>query len=115
MRSSLQSVFPAPSPFDSRSLVFVVQAHVGPTLLNYDPVELLPRTKPPASVRIAACPPWKIQGVSYSRQVASVAHLEIPVQQAEFEIVVKRRSGLCVWKVFLPMLLMVMVPWTVFE
>lgn len=101
-------------PFDTQSLAIVVQAYVSPTHLNDDPVDFAPQTYATGVSPETYLSAWEIERIGYSHQRRWISHIRTPVQQAQFDIIVKRRSGFYVWKVFLPMLLMVMVPWTVF-
>jgi hypothetical protein len=57
---------------------------------------------------------WEIDHLAYALRSAPIGDAGAVVPQARFEILVKRRSGFYVWKVFLPIFLMVLVPWSVF-
>ena len=57
---------------------------------------------------------WTFERITYRRGFERISVASTVLPQAWFAIVVKRRSGFYEWKVFLPLAMMVMVPWSVF-
>jgi len=60
----------------------------------------------------SALPEWNIESIQ--AHTKSVALKGTHIAEARFDITVARRFGFYVWKVFLPLLLMVLLSWTVF-
>jgi hypothetical protein len=57
---------------------------------------------------------WQFRSLTYELRRAPSQYGEQAVAEAKFEIAVDRRYGFYLWKVFLPLLLMVVVSWSVF-
>src|SRR5262249_3518560 len=101
-------------PFDSQSLYIVVQPTLSPSRPNHELVEFEAQNYAlgiNADTYLAA---WEIEGISYSRELVPISLTGLVVPQAQFKISVTRRSGFYIWQVFLPTLLMVTIPWSVF-
>ena len=100
-------------PFDTQVLQFEFQ----PFLSNASSIAFakgaLPLTgiSPDQHLELAS---WRIEGLQY--RLDQVAHQGIGQQSTEalFQIVIKRRSGFYIWKVFLPLLLITLIPAVVF-
>ncbi len=56
---------------------------------------------------------WELAGIRTEHDHVPVSRLG-PVPEAHFEILVKRKYAFYLWKIFLPLLLMVMLSWTVY-
>jgi len=56
---------------------------------------------------------WELVGIKVHSAPVLISKVE-PVPEARFEIVVKRRYAYYVWKIFLPLLLIVALSWTVY-
>jgi hypothetical protein len=56
---------------------------------------------------------WQLMGIKSQAGPVSTSKIE-PVSEARFEVVVKRRYAYYVWKIFLPLLLIVALSWTVY-
>lgn len=57
---------------------------------------------------------WNIKGLSQRTTSENIGGTSDRISQVAFTILVKRRYGFYVWKVFVPLLLMVTVSWTIF-
>jgi hypothetical protein len=57
---------------------------------------------------------WQFQSLTVNFERAASQFGEHAIAEAKFEIWVKRRYGFYLWKIFLPLLLMVIVSWSVF-
>src|SRR3984957_3010991 len=57
---------------------------------------------------------WKIEGLEYVPALVPAYGIMRQIPQARFEITVSRRAGFYIWKVFLPMIVMTIIPWSVF-
>ena len=57
---------------------------------------------------------WRIKEIQYSVAKSSGDRIVPTTPAASFQIVIERRSGFYVWKIFLPMLLMTIIPAVVF-
>ena len=56
---------------------------------------------------------WQVMGIRVQHGQAAFSKLG-PIPEAHFEIVVRRKYDFYLWKIFLPLLLMVMLSWTVY-
>jgi hypothetical protein len=101
-------------PFDTESMVVRVQPLISGADLGKQDVTFADQsysTFIDPGTYLAA---WEIKGIAYSVKSTPVGNSAIVLPQARFEVIVKRRAGFCVWQVFVPILLMVAVPWSVF-
>lgn len=101
-------------PFDRQALFVIVQPATSPARPRHSLVEFAPTdfaTGLGPDTYLAA---WDVESIRYSRPVGRTNSMGLDAPRAQFEIMVKRRSGFYVWKVFLPILLMTMVTWTTF-
>lgn len=57
---------------------------------------------------------WHIKGVRYTREKITGDHDVPATNGASFHIVVTRRSGFYIWKIFVPLLMLIMIPMVVF-
>jgi len=57
---------------------------------------------------------WRFKSLDYEISSAASPFGRHAISEARFEITVERRHGFYLWKVFLPLLLMVIVSWSVF-
>jgi hypothetical protein len=57
---------------------------------------------------------WRFKSLTFRLNSAASQFGEHAIAEARFEIVVERRYGFYLWKVFLPLLLMVIMSWSVF-
>ena len=57
---------------------------------------------------------WQFRSLTYELNRAPSEYGKQAIAEAKFEIAVERRYGFYLWKVFLPLLLMVIVSWSVF-
>ena len=96
-------------PFDTQVLRFEFQPFVSTATHIRFAAGALPVTgiSPDEHTELAA---WHLEGLRYSTPTAISDHLQTPLQEALFEITVKRRSGFYVWKIFLPLLMMTVIP-----
>lgn len=99
-------------PFDSQTLEILIH----PTIADDAIVELLPESVHPMSAEprvYESLAQWKITGTN-----AAVEHVPgvggEPISEISFTIAIVRHFNFYIWKVFLPLLLMVVLSWTVF-
>jgi hypothetical protein len=57
---------------------------------------------------------WRFKSLTFNLSLAASQLGRHAISEARFEITVERRYGFYLWKVFLPLLLMVIVSWSVF-
>ncbi|MBV8359838.1 MAG: hypothetical protein JO189_18160 [Deltaproteobacteria bacterium] len=57
---------------------------------------------------------WRFESLTFNLSSAASQFGRHAISEARFEITVERRYGFYLWKVFLPLLLMVIVSWSVF-
>ena len=57
---------------------------------------------------------WRFKSLTFNLSSAATQFGRHAISEARFEITVERRYGFHLWKVFLPLLLMVIVSWSVF-
>jgi hypothetical protein len=100
-------------PFDTQQLQF--QFH--PFISDASEIRFAPHPLPSTGIYakqhtdLAA---WHIESIQYATEKI-VAGREIPpTRGADFQIDVKRRSGFYVWKIFVPLVMMTMIPIVVF-
>lgn len=100
-------------PFDTQALRFEYQ----PFVSSPSAVQFARRSLPGTGIstdghsELAA---WQVKEVRYTAdKLASVGFLP-PIGEAVFQIVVKRRSGFYIWKIFLPLLMLTLIPASVF-
>jgi Neurotransmitter-gated ion-channel ligand binding domain len=100
-------------PFDTQVLRFEFQPFLSSASHIRFTDQALPSTgiSPQQHTELAA---WHLQELRYTAKKLPSDGFLPPIQDALFEIVVKRRSGFYVWKIFLPLLMMTMIPAVVF-
>lgn len=100
-------------PFDTQVLRFEVQ----PFLSNASAIQFAPQAlsssgiSPEEHVELAA---WRMKDLRYSAEKLTTAAFIPPTWEALFQIVIERRLGFYWWKIFLPLLMMTMIPTVVF-
>jgi hypothetical protein len=100
-------------PFDTQDLQFQIHPFISAASeIRFTP-EPLPSTgiSPEQHTDLAA---WHIKGVHYTREKITGDHDVPATNGATFHIVVKRRSGFYIWKIFVPLLMLTMIPMVVF-
>jgi hypothetical protein len=100
-------------PFDTQDLQFQIHPFISAASeIRFAP-EPLPSTgiSPEQHTELAA---WQIKDVHYTREEIT-GDPDVPATNgATFHIVVKRRSGFYIWKIFVPLLMLTMIPMVVF-
>jgi hypothetical protein len=100
-------------PFDTQKLRF--QFH--PFISAAPEIRFAPRPLPSTGIHpephteLAA---WHIESIQYATEKIVEDRELPPTSGAEFQIVAKRRSGFYVWKIFLPLVMMTMIPMVAF-
>jgi hypothetical protein len=96
-------------PFDTQVMRFEFQPFVSTAAHIHFASNTLPVTgiSPEQHTDLAA---WELKGLSYKATTVVSDHLPEPLQEALFELTVKRRPGFYVWKIFLPLLMMAVIP-----
>lgn len=112
--SSLSSDFDLRKfPFDTQDLRFQFHPFISAASeIRFAP-QPLPSTgiSPEQHTELAA---WQIQDLRYRTEKVAEDRDIPPTNGGDFEIVVKRRSGFYVWKIFVPLLILTMIPMVVF-
>jgi hypothetical protein len=100
-------------PFDTQVLRFEFQPFLSSASHIRFAEQALPATgiSPQQHTELAS---WHLQELRYTAKKLPGDRLIPPIQEALFEVVVKRRSGFYVWKIFLPLLMITMIPVVVF-
>jgi hypothetical protein len=100
-------------PFDTQVLRFEFQPFLSSASHIRFAGQALPSTgiSPEQHTELAA---WRLRELRYTAEKVTVDRFLPPIQEALFEIVVKRRSGFYLWKIFLPLLMMTLIPVVVF-
>jgi hypothetical protein len=100
-------------PFDTQDLRFQFHPFISAASeIRFAP-QPLPSTgiSPEQHTELAA---WQIQGIRYRTEKVQDDRDIPPTSGAEFQIAVTRRSGFYVWKIFVPLLMLTMIPMVVF-
>jgi hypothetical protein len=100
-------------PFDTQVLQFEFQPFLSPAAeIRFAP-QPLPSTgiSPEQHTQLAA---WQINDLRYTAGKMARDRFLPPAQEALFQLVVKRRSGFYLWKIFVPLAMMTLVPMIVF-
>jgi Neurotransmitter-gated ion-channel ligand binding domain len=100
-------------PFDTQVLRFEFQPFLSSASHIRFADQALPSTgiSPEQHTELAS---WRLKELRYTAKKLPSDGFLPPIQEALFEIVVKRRPGFYVWKIFLPMLMMAVIPVVVF-
>jgi hypothetical protein len=100
-------------PFDTQDLRFQFHPFISAASEIRFAAQPLPLTgiSPEQHTELAA---WQIQDLRYRTEKVAEGRDIPPTNGGDFEIVVKRRSGFYVWKIFVPLLILTMIPMVVF-
>jgi hypothetical protein len=100
-------------PFDSQLLEIIVHPYIGQAhLISLSSDEGYTWISSEEAV-YSSLAEWDLAGITTHGGTVSISRFG-PVAEARFEIKVKRKYRYYLWKVFLPLLLMVMLSWTVY-
>jgi len=103
-----------PFPFDRQKLQIIVHPFADQQqLIDFVPSSLPVWTAAEFST-YSSLESWQFRSLTNELTRASSQYGQQAVAEAKFEITVDRRYGFYLWKVFLPLLLMVVVSWSVF-
>ncbi len=96
-------------PFDTQVLRFEYQPFLSRAFQIHFAPQALAGTGISADqhTQLAA---WHLQGLSYSTDKMTDDPFLPPTNEALFQLVVTRRSGFYLWKIFLPLLMMTLIP-----
>jgi hypothetical protein len=99
-------------PFDVQNLIIDLQPRVG----DRDAIRLVSRANllQLNQASYTGMAQWRILGLSQDATQETVGGTTDKISQVEMNIRVKRRYGFYIWKVFVPLILMVAVSWTIF-
>jgi len=97
-------------PFDRQTLVLQVESY----LWNRDQLQLVPDETISGFSDGIAIPEWEIRAVRGHVSEVSVIRSNIPFSRYTLEIEVHRQPGFYLWKVFLPLIVIVSLSWSVF-
>ncbi len=100
-------------PFDTQVLRFEYQPFLSDASEFRFAKQALPGTAL-SSGKYAELAAWGVGPLTYSTDETSAARLGGESNRAIFEITAKRRGGFYVWKVFIPLLIMALLPMVVF-
>jgi Neurotransmitter-gated ion-channel ligand binding domain len=100
-------------PFDTQVLRFEYQPFLSSDSQMRFRLQALPGTgiSPEQHTELAA---WQIGDLRYRADKLDLDPFQDPSHEAIFEVTVKRRSGFYLWKIFLPLILITLVPVVVF-
>ncbi len=100
-------------PFDTQVLQFHYQPFgTSPTMIEFAPQALAGTgISPEEHTELAA---WKMKELRYSSDHVSSLGLMPSAHEALFAIVVQRRSGFYIWKIFVPLFILTLIPMAVF-
>jgi len=103
-----------PFPFDRQKLEILVHPFTDQQqYIDFEPSSLPVWTAAEFS-SYSSLESWQFRSLTNELRRASSQYGEQAAAEAKFEIAVDRRYGFYLWKVFLPLLLMVVVSWSVF-
>lgn len=95
-----------PFPFDSQSLATIIRPLRSPN----QPVRLV--ADPASSSSSVELAQWKQLGLEVSTGTSIILKNGPPLPEVRFDLRIKRRYEFCIWKVFVPLVVMVMISWT---
>jgi hypothetical protein len=100
-------------PFDSQVLQFDYQPFVSAASAIQFASQALPSTgmTPDQHTELAA---WRVLGVRYTAEKVASNGFVPPTGEALFQIVVQRQAGFYIWKIFLPLVVLTLIPAVVF-
>jgi hypothetical protein len=100
-------------PFDTQVLQFEFQPFLSAGSAFIFAAKPSPSTgiSPEQHTELAA---WRIKDLRYTAEKLAGNSFLPPTREALFQIVIERRSGFYLWKVFLPLLMLTMIPAVVF-
>jgi hypothetical protein len=100
-------------PFDTQVLRFEYQPFLSSVSHARFRPQALPGTgiSPEQHTELAA---WQVGDIGYRTDKLNLDPFQAASQEALFEVTVKRRSGFYLWKIFLPLILITLVPVVVF-
>ncbi len=101
-------------PFDAQKLEIIVHPFTDQQQFVSFVPSLLPVWTATEFNTYSSLESWHFESLTYELGTAGSQFGEHAVAEARFEIAVQRRYGFYLWKVFLPLLLMVVVSWSVF-
>ena len=101
-------------PFDAQKLEIIVH----PFTDQQESIAFVPNQLPVWTATefssYSSLESWKFESLTFEFGTAASQYGAHAAAEARFEITVKRRHGFYLWKVFLPLLLMVVMSWSVF-
>jgi hypothetical protein len=100
-------------PFDTQALRFEFQPFLSSTSVIQFAGQPLPVTGIGAEQHtdLAA---WRVRDLKYSTEKVTGGGVAPGTKEALFQIVIERRSGFYIWKIFLPLLMLTLIPALVF-
>jgi len=100
-------------PFDTQILQFEFQPFLSSSSAIQFAAQPLPSTGITSEqhTELAA---WRVQRLQYTAEKMTSGGIVPATREALFQIVIERRSGFYVWKIFLPLLMMTLIPCVVF-
>jgi hypothetical protein len=100
-------------PFDTQVLRFEFQPFLSTTAHTRFAPQALPETgiSPGQHIELAA---WRLQNLTYTADKLSGDPFLPATHEAFFQLAVTRRSGFYIWKIFLPLMMMALIPSAVF-
>lgn len=97
-------------PFDQQSLTIAMESFT----FNRDVVQLRPNEDLVGYGENLYLPEWRIRGVTASTIDAGQVRDRVPFSRAEYKINIKRETGYYLFKLSVPLILIVMLSWSVF-
>jgi hypothetical protein len=101
-------------PFDAQKLEVIIHPFtVQQAFVTFAPNEFTVWTAAEFNT-YSSLESWRFKSITFKMGEAASQFGKNTIAEARFEIAVERRYGFYLWKVFLPLLLMVIVSWSVF-
>ncbi|MGO9605508.1 MAG: hypothetical protein ACLQAT_19325 [Candidatus Binataceae bacterium] len=99
-------------PFDHQSLEMVLQPYIDErSAISLVQDESLMGVSPEPWVPLAQ---WRINGMSATTERAQFGKTKSQIPEVAFSLEITRRFNFYIWKVFLPLIVMVIISWSVF-
>ena len=100
-------------PFDTQVLSFEFQPFLSPSAV----IRFAPQALPSTGISVeqhTELAAWRVKELRYNAEKIVKNGLIPETGEALFQIIIERRSGFYIWKIFLPLLIMTLIPSVVF-
>jgi hypothetical protein len=100
-------------PFDRQALQVIIHPFIGQTLAVILTADRARTWISGEESEYSSLAEWQVMGIRASNSQASFSRFG-PIPEARFQIVVRRKYRYYIWKIFVPLLLMVTLSWSVY-